>query len=91
MALQKLEKTFESIKQLTPLNIMLNTYKEKVAEGDLIVLYGSRDTVQQVKVERGKILNNRLGHFHHNDIIDAEYGGKVSSASVVEIRSDNHC
>jgi len=56
---------------------MLAPIHDKVASGDMVVMYGSRDTVEQFRVQPGQIYNNKFGHFHHNDLVGVEYGAKV--------------
>lgn len=50
-------------------------------EGDLVVVMERRDTYSPIYLEKGGIFQNRLGHFHHDDIIGRCVGTKVLSRS----------
>ena len=47
------------------------------ATGDLVILYGSWQSMWQVTLEEGKITNNKYGSFLHDDLIGVPYGSKV--------------
>ena len=51
-----------------------------VIEGDFVVLYGNYENIYLIySIEKGAIVNNRYGSFHHDDIIGVQYGGKVEA------------
>ncbi|GAA94295.1 uncharacterized protein L969DRAFT_613213 [Mixia osmundae IAM 14324] len=52
---------------------------ELVREGDLVILYFSRENLQYVKIAAGTELQARFGAFRHSDMIGQPYGTKLSS------------
>jgi tRNA (adenine57-N1/adenine58-N1)-methyltransferase len=48
-----------------------------VAEGDLVILYLSKDNISSVVAKKGEVVNNRFGSFRHDDFIGLKYGSKV--------------
>lgn len=56
-------------------------FKDEIEEGDLVMAYLSRDSVIPLSVERGKVIHNRFGSYHHDDMIGTIYGTQMSSRS----------
>eukprot|EP00727_Mastigamoeba_balamuthi_P006163 m51a1_g2166 hypothetical protein (352) ;mRNA; r:52112-53167 len=50
-----------------------------VSEGDLVVLYASKQDVRCVTVERGRTLDCAYGQFAHDDLVGLPYGAKLLS------------
>ncbi len=48
-------------------------------EGDFVICNAGRTEFHSLTLEKGKIFNNRLGHFHHDDIIGAKFGSWIQS------------
>ncbi|KAF7797489.1 hypothetical protein EIP86_008688 [Pleurotus ostreatoroseus] len=57
---------------------MWSTARE-IAEGDVVIIWLTRDLVQPLVVQRGKELNMRFGVYRHADLIGVPYGSKVGS------------
>ncbi|KAH0826207.1 tRNA methyltransferase complex subunit Cpd1 [Lanmaoa asiatica] len=57
---------------------MWSTARE-IAPGDLVIIWQTRELVQPLLITPGKDLNNRFGHYKHNDLIGIPYGSKVGS------------
>ncbi|EKU21739.1 hypothetical protein NGA_2123900, partial [Nannochloropsis gaditana CCMP526] len=49
--------------------------------GDMVVVMERHDSYSHVYLEPGGMFQNRLGHFHHDDIIGKHVGAKVMSRS----------
>jgi len=47
--------------------------------GDMVVLYGGYQTMNQLKIEKGKIFNSKKGHFPHDTMVGKKYGDKIHS------------
>lgn len=58
--------------RMTPLS-------ETISVGTLVVIFESFDSLNFCYAEKGKIFNNRNGHFHHDDFIGKPYGCKIRS------------
>ncbi|KAI0074038.1 tRNA methyltransferase complex GCD14 subunit [Panus rudis PR-1116 ss-1] len=57
---------------------MWSTARE-IAEGDLVIVWMTRDLVQPLVIEAGKELNTRYGVYRHRDLIGVPYGSKIGS------------
>jgi tRNA (adenine57-N1/adenine58-N1)-methyltransferase len=55
----------------------LGPNKTTIHEGDLVIMYQGFGTMTPVWVTKGDILNNRHGHFYHDDLIGKPFGTKV--------------
>ncbi|KAF9610870.1 hypothetical protein IFM89_025332 [Coptis chinensis] len=53
--------------------------QQKIANGDLIIVYERHDTMKAIKVSDSSELQNRFGVFKHGDWIGKSYGSKVLS------------
>ena len=62
---------------------MIYTYKRDntIREGDTVVVYeNGPDSMKQVTMKKGVIMQNKFGAFHHSSVIDlVDYGQKVFS------------
>lgn len=52
---------------------------ETITEDSLVVIFESFDSLRFVYPQKGKIFNNRNGHFHHEDFIGKPFGCKIRS------------
>lgn len=50
------------------------SYKDTIAEGDLVLAFVSRGLVKPLTVSKGECLNTRFGSFKHDDMIGQKYG-----------------
>ncbi|KIP08958.1 hypothetical protein PHLGIDRAFT_126677 [Phlebiopsis gigantea 11061_1 CR5-6] len=57
---------------------MWSTARE-IADGDLVIIWLTRDILQPLLVSAGKELNSRFGVYRHADLIGVPYGSKVGS------------
>lgn len=57
---------------------MWSTARE-IADGDLVIIWLTRDLVQPLVISAGKELNSRFGVYRHADLIGVPYGSKVGS------------
>ncbi|KAI9443536.1 tRNA methyltransferase complex subunit Cpd1 [Lactarius indigo] len=53
--------------------------KPSVAQGDLVIVWLTRDSVQSLVVTPGSEFNSRYGHYRHSDLVGIPYGSKVAS------------
>ncbi|KAF8264378.1 1-methyladenosine methyltransferase catalytic subunit Gcd14 [Lactarius quietus] len=53
--------------------------KPTVAQGDLVIVWLTRDSVQSLVVSPGCNFNSRYGHYRHSDLVGIPYGSKVAS------------
>jgi len=53
--------------------------KREIEEGDLVIIWLTRDLVHPVVVTPGKDYNNKFGLYRHSDLIGLPYGSKVAS------------
>ncbi|KAH8981039.1 tRNA methyltransferase complex subunit Cpd1 [Lactarius hatsudake] len=53
--------------------------KPSVAQGDLVIVWLTRDSVQSLVVSPGSEFNSRYGHYRHSDLVGIPYGSKVAS------------
>lgn len=49
-----------------------------IQEGDLVIIYSSRQQIDSVIVKSGTEFQSRYGHFKHADMIGVAFGSKVS-------------
>ena len=54
-----------------------------IAENDLVVIYENRESQKIIKIEKGKLFNNKYGSFRHDDMIGHKYGSKIMSKSLL--------
>ncbi|KIY71968.1 tRNA methyltransferase complex subunit Cpd1 [Cylindrobasidium torrendii FP15055 ss-10] len=52
-----------------------------IADGDVIIVWLTRDLIQPLTVEAGKDFNSRFGNYKHDDFIGTPYGSKVGARS----------
>ncbi|CAL1713036.1 unnamed protein product [Somion occarium] len=57
---------------------MWSTARE-IAEGDLVIVWMTRDLVQPLAISSGKELNTRFGVYRHAELIGVPYGSKIGS------------
>ncbi|KAK7690128.1 hypothetical protein QCA50_006777 [Cerrena zonata] len=57
---------------------MWSTARE-IADGDLVIVWMTRDLVQPLIITSGKELNTRFGVYRHADLIGVPYGSKIGS------------
>ncbi|KAI0087721.1 tRNA methyltransferase complex GCD14 subunit-domain-containing protein [Irpex rosettiformis] len=50
-----------------------------IADGDLVIVWMTRELIQPLVISAGKELNNRFGVYRHSDLIGMPYGSKVGS------------
>lgn len=51
----------------------------EIADGDLVIIWMTRELVQPLVISAGKELNNKFGVYRHSDLIGLPYGSKVGS------------
>ena len=47
--------------------------------GDLVILYSGHTSVSHIWLTPAAIVDNRFGHFHHDDFIGKPFGSRISS------------
>ncbi|GJE88543.1 tRNA methyltransferase complex GCD14 subunit [Phanerochaete sordida] len=57
---------------------MWSTARE-IADGDLVIIWFTRDALQPLHITAGKELNTRFGVYRHSDLVGVPYGSKVGS------------
>jgi len=57
---------------------MWSTNRE-IQEGDLIIVWLTRDVVQPLVVSPGKEFNSKFGSYRHSDLVGLPFGSKVAS------------
>jgi len=50
-----------------------------VADGDLVIIWLTRDVIQPLVISSGKELNTKFGFYRHEDLIGVPYGSKIGS------------
>ncbi|KTW29814.1 hypothetical protein T552_01019 [Pneumocystis carinii B80] len=55
--------------------------KTLVEEGDVVIIWLTREQVHSIVIERGKVFNNKFGTYAHSDIIGLPYGSQVPSSN----------
>ncbi|KAI0947087.1 hypothetical protein AcV7_009611, partial [Taiwanofungus camphoratus] len=58
--------------------IMWSTARE-IAEGDVVIIWLTRDLIQPLVITPGKELNSKFGVYRHSDLVGVPYGSKVGS------------
>lgn len=53
--------------------------QETIHEGDLVVVMEAFDSLSFVYAKKGKMIDNKNGHFSHNDFIGKPFGCKIRS------------
>lgn len=53
--------------------------QQVVKEGDSVIAYESRISMNPLVLKKGAVLGNRFGNFHHNDMIGLKLGGRVAA------------
>ncbi|KAI0345890.1 tRNA methyltransferase complex GCD14 subunit [Trametopsis cervina] len=51
----------------------------EICDGDLVILWMTRELIQPLLISTGKELNNKFGVYRHADLIGLPYGSKVGS------------
>ncbi|KAJ3473634.1 hypothetical protein NLI96_g12902 [Meripilus lineatus] len=51
----------------------------QIKEGDLVIAWLTRDTIQPLVISPGKELNTKFGVYRHADLIGVPYGSKIGS------------
>lgn len=54
--------------------------KREIQNGDLIIVWLTREFVQPLHVTAGKLFNSKFGSYRHDDLIGLPYGSKVASS-----------
>ncbi|KTW32340.1 tRNA 1-methyladenosine methyltransferase subunit GCD14 [Pneumocystis jirovecii RU7] len=57
--------------------------KSIVEEGDVVIIWLTREQVHPIVIERGKVFNNQFGSYAHSDMIGLPYGSQVPSSNGV--------
>ena len=57
----------------------MNTTHEIIQEGDIVVLYGSRNQYETIKVTKGKVYQCKYGMYPHDNLIGRKYGEEIES------------
>ncbi|KAG4305533.1 hypothetical protein PORY_001089 [Pneumocystis oryctolagi] len=55
--------------------------KLTVEEGDVVIIWLTREQVYSTVIERGKVFNNQFGNYAHSDMIGLPYGSQVPSSN----------
>ncbi|RCH87588.1 tRNA (adenine-N(1)-)-methyltransferase catalytic subunit trm61 [Rhizopus azygosporus] len=58
-----------------------NGWKKYIEEGDLVIVYMSRENMIPITIKKDQEFNNRFGTYKHNDIIGKEFGSKMVSSN----------
>ncbi|SCU87696.1 LADA_0E05600g1_1 [Lachancea dasiensis] len=53
-------------------------YKDVIQDGDLALIWISRDNIKPVKIAAGETFNTRYGSFPHNDMIGKPFGSQIA-------------
>ena len=67
------------------LSAHLQQTEEFPKEGELVILYGSREMIISCVLKRAGILRTRLGNFSHEDIMKTRIGHKVRLSSQLSL------
>lgn len=52
-----------------------------IAEGDHVILYGSRDSIHSAHIDPAKVYASRFGQYKHSDMIGKKFGSKIASVN----------
>ena len=55
----------------------LQEYRDKVVDGDNVIVFLGFNNMMQFKVKKGETHQTKYGALRHNDLIGAKYGSKV--------------
>ncbi|AET39982.1 tRNA 1-methyladenosine methyltransferase subunit GCD14 Ecym_5213 [Eremothecium cymbalariae DBVPG len=55
-----------------------NEYKDVIEDGDVVLIWVSRDNVKPIKISSGGVFNTRYGSFKHDEMIGKEYGSQIA-------------
>ncbi|KAG5518724.1 hypothetical protein PMAC_002693 [Pneumocystis sp. 'macacae'] len=55
--------------------------KSIIEEGDVAIIWLTREQVYPIIIERGKVFNNKFGSYAHSDMIGLPYGSQVPSSN----------
>lgn len=61
-------------------------YKDVIEDGDLVLIWVSRDNIKPVKMVPDAVFNTRYGSFAHNDMIGKPYGSQIAIRTKVSDR-----
>ncbi|AMD19119.1 HBR218Wp [Eremothecium sinecaudum] len=53
-------------------------YKDIIEEGDMALIWISRDNLKPVTIKSGQVFNTRYGSFSHDSMIGKEYGSQIA-------------
>ncbi|KAF1800571.1 tRNA methyltransferase complex GCD14 subunit-domain-containing protein [Mucor lusitanicus] len=56
-------------------------WKKYIEEGDLVIVYMTRENMTPIFMKKGTVFQNRFGVYKHDDIIGKEYGSKLVSSN----------
>ncbi|ORY79053.1 protein GCD14 [Protomyces lactucae-debilis] len=54
-------------------------FKQVIEVGDLVILHLSRTAIQAITVTPGGVVQNKFGHYYHEDMIGMRYGSQMQS------------
>ncbi|CAO3699289.1 unnamed protein product [Rhizopus stolonifer] len=58
-----------------------SNWKKYIEEGDLVIVYMSKENMIPITIKKDGEFNNRFGIYKHNDIIGKEFGTKMVSSN----------
>ncbi|KAJ9112351.1 hypothetical protein QFC19_000771 [Naganishia cerealis] len=53
--------------------------KTHIEEGDIVIVFMTRESLQAITVTRGQMFHNKWGKYSHDDMIGRKYGSKMTS------------
>ncbi|KAJ9105480.1 hypothetical protein QFC21_001851 [Naganishia friedmannii] len=56
--------------------------KVHIEEGDFVIVFMTRESLQAITVTRGQMYHNKWGKYSHDDMIGRKYGSKASIADL---------
>lgn len=59
----------------------LETHERTIQYGDVILVMEGKETFKQIKVKKGEKIQNKNGHFSHDEFIGKKLGSKVETQS----------
>lgn len=57
---------------------VFSEYKDLIKEGDLVLVWISRDNIKPIVVDSNEVFNTRYGSFPHKMMIDKPYGSQIA-------------
>lgn len=48
-------------------------------DGDLVILYSGHSSISHITLASAAVLDNKFGHFRHDDFIGKPYGSRIPS------------